>query len=313
VSAVERDTGFRHEALLYAGDDEFVDWTSAFVREGVEAGEPVLVVVPAAKIEWLRERLNGNADRVCFADMSEVGRNPARLIPTWRKFVDGRGGGAARVRGIGEPIFPGRSPEAVVECQRHESLLNVAFAGSPSWWLLCPYDRDRLDPAVIEEARRSHPYVTDGRAVASRDYRGLHACSARLEAALHEPPPEAVDFRFDRQSLRKVREHVAGHLSELGFDAAQTAELVLAVHELAANSVRHGGGSGILRVWGDETTAVAEVTDAGVIEDPLAGRVAPEAGATGGYGLWLANHLCDLLEIRSADNGTTIRARLARR
>jgi anti-sigma regulatory factor (Ser/Thr protein kinase) len=313
MSTVEALDGFRHEAFLYAGDAEFVERTSAFVRDGVEAGEPVLVVVPAPKIEWLRENLNEDADGVCFADMCEVGHNPARIIPAWREFLDRHAGVAARLRGIGEPVFPGRSPDALVECQRHESLLNVAFDGSPSWWLLCSYDRDALDPAVIEEARRSHPYVADGRSRASREYRGLRACAAPLEAPLPEPPPEAVAFRFDRHTLREVREHVASHLSDRGFDPAQTAALVLAVHELATNSVDHGGGTGMLRLWGDETTAVAEVTDAGVIGDALAGRVAPEGAATGGYGLWLANHLCDLLQIRSADNGSTIRAHLARR
>ena len=41
---------FSHEALFYAGAAEFVQRTAAFIREGLEADEPVLVVVNAEKI-----------------------------------------------------------------------------------------------------------------------------------------------------------------------------------------------------------------------------------------------------------------------
>jgi hypothetical protein len=39
---------FRHEALLYAGEIDFLTGTLPFIREGVAADEPVLVVVSAA-------------------------------------------------------------------------------------------------------------------------------------------------------------------------------------------------------------------------------------------------------------------------
>jgi hypothetical protein len=38
----------------------------------------------------------------------------------------------------------------------------VAFAGVPAWWLLCPYDTESLGPDVLEETRRSHPFVSEG-------------------------------------------------------------------------------------------------------------------------------------------------------
>jgi len=47
--------GFRHEALLYAGDQEFLAGTSAFIRDGLSADEAILVVVSAAKIAALLE------------------------------------------------------------------------------------------------------------------------------------------------------------------------------------------------------------------------------------------------------------------
>jgi len=156
-AAAASGAAFRHEALLYAGQREFLAGTVAFIEEGLVAGEPVLVVVDAPKIAALRDTLGGEADRVQFADMADVGRNPARIIPRWRLFVDQHLRADRPVRGIGEPIWAGRRTDELIECQAHETLLNVAFADSAGWTLLCPYDVEALKPAVVREARRSHP------------------------------------------------------------------------------------------------------------------------------------------------------------
>ena len=50
-------------------------------------------MVSAARIARLREELGADAaERVTFADMAEVGINPARIIPAWREFVDAHAG-----------------------------------------------------------------------------------------------------------------------------------------------------------------------------------------------------------------------------
>src|SRR5919206_3552005 len=100
---------FRHEALFYAGRDDFVRRTAAFLRDGIEAEEPALVVVDAAKIALLREELGDAVAGVQFADMAEVGTNPARIIPAWREFVTRSATAGRRLRGIGEPIWPERT------------------------------------------------------------------------------------------------------------------------------------------------------------------------------------------------------------
>src|SRR4051812_46389664 len=135
---------FSHEAFFYAGDDEFVDGVGQFIREGAAAGEPTLVVVDARKIGALREALNGEAAGVHFADMAEVGGNPGRLIDAWHEFVDEHGGTDDRLRGVGEPINAQRAGAELVECHHHEALVNVAFAETPDFRLLCPYDTDAL-------------------------------------------------------------------------------------------------------------------------------------------------------------------------
>jgi len=54
-----------------------------------------------------------------------------------------------------------------------------------------------------------------------------------------------------------------------------------------------------------------EVRDGGQIHDLLAGRVRPGAEEIGGRGLWLVNHLCGLVQIRSSAGGTVVRLHLA--
>jgi len=311
-TAVGRDA-YRHEALLYAGEDEFVEKTAAFLREGVESGEPSLVVVSSRKIERLRERLNGAADAVLFADMADVGLNPARIIPAWREFIASRYAPGTCLRGIGEPIFPERTAVELVECQRHEALLNLAFQDTPGFWLLCPYDTLAMPPEVIEEAKRSHPFVMSDGSSASGDYSGLDAISAPFTAPLTPPPPDAAGLRFDLVSLPGVRAFVREWATTAGLSPERVHDVVLAVSELTANSVRHGGGEGSVRIWVEDDTLVCDVADRGYICDPLAGRVQRPATETGGQGLWLVTQLCDLVQIRQFPDGNTIRLHQRRR
>jgi anti-sigma regulatory factor (Ser/Thr protein kinase) len=299
---------FRHEALFYAGRDDFVRRTGAFLRDAVEAEEPALVAVDTAKIALLREELGDAASGVQFADMAEVGANPARIIPAWREFVTRSAPTGRRLRGIGEPIWPERSAAELAECERHESLLNVAFAGSPSWWLVCPYDTEALPTAVLEEARRTHPFVLeDGVSRESADYYGLSAIGAPFAEPLPDPPASALELAFGDGPLEALRWLVGRAAADAGLDTTRAADLVLAVHELATNTLRHGGGRGTLRIWREPDALICEVADAGRLNQPLAGRERPLAAQPGGRGLWIVNQLSDLAQIRCYETGSVVR------
>jgi anti-sigma regulatory factor (Ser/Thr protein kinase) len=315
VTTMGRDgRDFSHEALFYAGSAEFLDGTAAFIEQGVARDEPAFVVVSGGKIELLRDRLrlDGRSDHVRFADMGDVGTNPARIIPAWREFVDEHVGRRA-FRGVGEPIWAGRTAAELVECQRHESLLNLAFAGTAGFRLLCPYDTDALRPDVIREAYRSHPVVVQAdRQRDSPQYRGLDAVAEPFEVPLPDPPGDAQELAFAARDLHAVRAFVRRAAQRAGLGAARVADLVLAVSEVAANSVRHGGGEGTVRVWAETDAIVCDVRDLGYIEAPLAGRERPAIDWNGGRGLWLANILCELTQIRSGASGTVVRLHVRR-
>lgn len=311
VATVHQALTFSHEALLYSGEQGFVDGLAPFIREGVEHGEPVLVVVGTRKIGLLCEALNGHAEHVLFADMAGVGANPARIIPAWEEFVARHPGQA--VRGVGEPIYPERGPAELVECQRHEALLNLAFAASPAWRLVCPYDVTALDPVVIDEALRTHPTVLeDGRLRPSDRFYGNDRIAMPFTMPLPPAPAGAEEIVFDGDSLAEARRRVSWRATHAGLGLLRTSDLVLAVNELLTNSVRHGGGSGVLRIWQDDSMLFCEVRDRGRIGDPLADRRRPDPEQTGGRGLWMANQLCDLVQLRSIGDENVIRVSMRR-
>lgn len=303
--------GLSHEALLYTGVDGFLATTVPFVRAGIEADEPVLVALPPGRIDALRDALGADADAVRFADMTVMGQNPARIIPAWRDFLDDRAA-AGRRRGIGEPIWAGRTDVEVVECLRHEALLNIAFGSGPDWTLLCPYDVATLPDEVIAEAWRSHPVVHhDGAADRSPTVQGAEWATAHLADPLPVPPAGSDQLRFGVDGVRHVRDYVSAHMVAADLDAVRSFDLLIAVSEIATNSLQHGGGQGTVTVWHDAETFVCEVADRGVLDDPLVGRVLPGRDDEGRRGVWLANQLCDLVQIRVFDTGTVVRLHMS--
>jgi anti-sigma regulatory factor (Ser/Thr protein kinase) len=297
---------FQHAALIYEGDDEYLAGTVPFLRAALEAGEPALVAVGPTQTALLEGEMGRDAEGVRFADMQALGRNPASIIPLWREFVDENGGRS--VRGVGEPVWAERSPAAMEECQRHESLLNVAFSPETPWSLLCPYDAGSLAEDVLEKLAFSHGHVCrGGRYEESPSFEPGPDCFA---GGL-PPPTNPEIFAFGLGELSEVRRRVATAAQRAGMDARGVADFVTAASEIAANSVVHGGGSGTLQLWREEGSLLADVQDRGQIEEPLVGRLRPGPAQEGGRGLWLANQLCDLVQIRSGAAGTTVRLHAA--
>ena len=200
-------------------------------------------------------------------------------------------------------MWPGRSDAELVECELNESLLDMAFANGQPWRLLCTYDLDSLDD---RSSRRRDAATPPARPTAIA--RALIAPTpASLAGALPPAPAAARTLAFAGDDLAELRAFLTRCAAEEGIQEEHAEELVLAVNELATNSVRYGGGHGELRVWREPAGLVCEVRDEGHIADPLVGRSRPAAQESSGRGLWLANQLCDLVQIRSTPAGSTVR------
>ena len=247
--------------------------------------------------------------------MADLGRNPARIIPVLQDFVECNTRRATAFRGIGEPVWPGRSDLELRECRLHEHLINTAFDDGPAWSLLCPYDAARLPRRVLEAAGGSHSML-HGLGPTDIDGFDPRAGLAAFAAPLPELGPPLFEACFDAPDLAALREAVRQLADRLGLHGRSVTDFILVTDELAGNSIRHGGGSGRIALWPPDGPAagyaICEVHDRGLITDPLTGRRRPRLGSEdGGAGLWSLNRLCDLLLIHStAAAGTTVRAYL---
>ncbi len=149
VSRTTGNEGLTHFAYLYDDERDYLSYLSAFAGTGLRNAEPVFVAVPGHRAALLRERLGAESPLVRYGAMTETGRNPARLIPELRAFLDEHQG--RRVRYVGESIWPGRSDPELCEATRHEALMNVAFA-TAAVTIVCPYDCENPLPAPPADA-----------------------------------------------------------------------------------------------------------------------------------------------------------------
>jgi anti-sigma regulatory factor (Ser/Thr protein kinase) len=291
--------GFQHDAFIYNDDEEFVRNTAPFVREALHSGHFVAVALPPTQIEWLRGALGSSADQAQFVDMIEAGGNPGRIIPFWQRVLDQHPGRA--ISGIGEPAYVGRTATELDEAKLHEALLNLAFEHSGPFRLRCPYDASLISSCL--DPAESHPSMVGAEAD------GYSPALARrmVRTPLPGVPANAERIDFELWDLTKLRYWVNAHARLHGMSAERVTDLTLALHEICTNSIKFGGGRGRLSLWIAAGDLICDVADKGLIDDLLVGRVLPPVEGLGGRGVWLANQLCDLVQIRSAGGHTQVR------
>ena len=112
-------------------------------------------------------------------------------------------------------------------------------------------------------------------------------------------------------NLSEVRVLAETQARLAGLAEDRVVDFVIAVSEVAGNTVRHARSQGSMEIWCDAGEIICEIRDSGVITDPMVGRRPPTADANGGHGLWLVHQICDKVELQSNENGTTVRLHLA--
>jgi anti-sigma regulatory factor (Ser/Thr protein kinase) len=304
-SRAKKESPLVHDALLYRSDAEYVAGLLPFLTDGIAHGEPSFVAVPERQGTLLRDGLGASADAVEIVDMTVVGRNPGRIIPEIRQFVDRHR--ASRVRCVGEPIWFGRNLDEICEATRHEAMLNTAFANTRVH-IRCPYDVTQLDAAVVADAWRTHPMmVGSAGAEASAQYTDPEELYRGDDPLSPAPAPDANMMAIGPDNLEEVRRFVREFGAAAGLSSRRCQDLVIATNEIATNTVMHSGGNGRLRLWRDGDTVTCEIRDSGHIVDAFAGRHLPDSSVVNGRGLWMAYQLCDLMELRSTQAGTVVR------
>jgi anti-sigma regulatory factor (Ser/Thr protein kinase) len=293
--------GLSHLAFLYRDPSEYLEHVLAFIREGLARAEPVFAALPG-DLGWrLRADLGAADQQLAVADINELGRNPARITLALGTFADQHA--RQQIRIVTEPLWPARTDAETAEVMKHEALVQLAVA-AVNGQILCAYDASRLSPARIDGACHAHPEILErGRRRPSSGY-GAGTGPPR-EAELPPPPASAEFIAYDSQ-LRPVRALARSYGERAGLSTDRCADLVLAVSEIAANTLAHTDEGGTAHIWTSGHEIVCQVHDGGRITDPMAGRKRPPPDAPG-QGLWVVNHVCDLVETRSGPAGTTTR------
>lgn len=294
---------FDHDAFVYEADDDYVGTLAPLILAALESGDDVHAVVPPRNAELLRAALPHQAAAdMTFIDARQWYRRPAKTLTQYDDVLVGLGGRAAFV--VGEVQF-GTTPRQWLAWTRYESVLNHALAHHPAH-VICPYDRRRLAPQVIDWATQSHPHLVGRSAcVSSTGYRTPQDLLTELPLEV-EPPERPADTELDAADVRTVRHAVENSATDAGFDDERAAELVMAVNEIATNALVHGGGPATVRLWSEPGELTCVIADSGPgVHEPLAGYHRPEHGSPNGYGLWLARQFFDFCSLTRPELGGT--------
>ena len=133
----------------------------------------------------------------------------------------------------------------------------------------------------------------------------------------------ALDRAFDADTLPDLRKEVLAQAAAAGMVADRAADVMLAVHELAANAVRHGAGAGWLAMRVRDGRLECEVSDAGPPRVDGQGvdgqRVDGQGFRTAmaatrpwpvqrGHGLWLVEAAADEVSVAQGSAGSRVTA-----
>jgi anti-sigma regulatory factor (Ser/Thr protein kinase) len=310
-SEIETST-LEHPALLHADMDTFLSYLIPFVRASMENREPAFVAVEASSLAALREAVGAEAPGVTWADTREWHPNSSSRLRAFYEYVtEHLADGATRIRLVGEPVWHEGRPDLIREWTRYESVLNTVLAPFPVS-LVCTYDTSRLDPAIVANARRTHPVVSDGKDAPSRDF--LDPAELLRTWNPEPPPPPAWAPSLDRPAdLSTARRFLREQAMKAGVTFERAMDMAMAANEILTNALRYGRGAVALWGWPEDERFLCQIQDEGPgIADPMAGYVPPAEAMDAGRGLWLARQLVDLLQIVPNSTGTTVRLQVGR-
>jgi anti-sigma regulatory factor (Ser/Thr protein kinase) len=301
--------GYLHEAVYYRDSAHLVTLTAPLLRQVLAQGDHVALVCQEHNNRALLEALGGD-DRVAVLPRPEVYQKAVTALTYFRDFIDDRvTNGGHRVCILGEVDF-GTNDNGLDEWRRYEALLNQVMSGFPLW-AVCAYGTALPDP-VLATAELTHPYLRrNGSRLANPDYVDpaelLRLADSGAELVPHLEPDLTIPEVLD---LGELHQELSAALESAGMGLEQQQDVVVAVHELVTNGLRHGQAPVTVRVWVSPPRVVCTVTDQGSgIDDPFAGYVrgGGEPLPEGRFGLWLARQLCDDLVTARTSDGFTVR------
>jgi anti-sigma regulatory factor (Ser/Thr protein kinase) len=303
--------GFRHEAALYASDEEFLALAVPFLADGIAAGEPTLLAVPAPLQRRLQEALGDPAGLTLLA--GEQYRQPfATLQRNYQMFLDSVGTGGGWIRQI---RMIGAVPEPGIGTQWdgwicYEAAINDLYSALPVW-SICPYDTRGVPLEVLEDVERTHPYLAAGdeHRPNPRYTEPTSFLTERARRAIDPLEQARPDVALNDPSPTDGRRAAAALAATTTLDREMIDGLVIGVSEALANAARHGRPPVELRAWAAPDRVLVVVRDRGSgPSDPYAGYL-PRRGERGdsGLGLWITRQVCSRVTLTKTPDGFTVR------
>jgi anti-sigma regulatory factor (Ser/Thr protein kinase) len=295
--------GLRHSALVYESQDEYLSRAVPFLRDGLEAGEGVVVAHTRPGLSEMREALGPDSELVTFIDVSAAYTRPVRTMAAYHEVYTQLLRTTPYVRAIADVQF-GPDPGEWDLWTLYESVFNRSFAHLPTW-VMCSYNANGTPDPIIEGVLQTHPEIVDGEGRRTNEHYEEPDTLLRRLVPPPEPLPELRSVP-PGGNVEELREALASELTAEGVLETQALDLLVAATEVATNAEQYGGGVQDLRVGRAHGRFVCEIVDRGEgFDDPTAGYLAPRPGV--GSGLWVARQLTWQVEFLRAADGFTAR------
>jgi anti-sigma regulatory factor (Ser/Thr protein kinase) len=307
----EARKNYRHAALLFRSDEEFLARAVPYLEEGLSAGEVALVVCDEEHNALLAGALPDDA-HVLVLPRSDVYTRAAHVCVTYERLVHRLlADGAHGTRLVSEPSYAG-DPESWRAWAAVEAVSNVVLSQLPLS-SVCGYDLRALSAPMLQDVQRAHPHLLTAEGVVPSD-----AYAAPADLLGSAPPPDPLERTApcldlggitDRAALARARDQVRSVVAAAHPHDAVGREFLGAIAEVMANAFRHGRPPLHVRLWAASSRLLCTVTDRGPGADLLF------AGYTRGdlddgrtrAGLWLARQTCDRLDAYRTPDGFTVR------
>lgn len=306
--------GLRHRALLFDSIEQQADVLAPVIEHALDTDQPVFAVLDTPCIDGLRDRLGSrrmSSERLAVLRPTEVYLHPARALTEFVQLIRTHTADGQRVTLIGEPAF--ESPLMDRPAWAHaESVLNAAVGELPVT-IVCAYHRRDRPAEILASAARTHPEVyIDGKLCCSPGYLEPAEFMAAQQPELSVAPPGAPAMVLaGPHDLRHIRRLVARIGIDAGLTGGQVEDFVLAVGELATNSVEHGSDPRQVVVWAGADDVVCEVVNRGAFGDPFRGLIPPDPGQPRGRGVFMARQICDSVQLWTDETQVRVQARMS--
>ncbi len=295
--------GLRHNAFVYGSQDEYVERSVAFLREGLEAGDGAIVANTRPGLAAMREALGSDAGQVTFVDVGTVYTRPAQTLAAYHDVYANQLQRSASLRAVAD-VQVGPDPGEWDMWMGYEAIFNRSFDHLPAW-VWCTYDANGLPDPMLEAVWRTHPEV-----LAHDDWNPSHRYEDP-DDLLRRVTPEPVPLGELRSigagdGREQFRERLAREMVAEGVPEAKALDMLIAATEVFGNAVEHGGGVSDVRVGRAEGRFVCEIVDRGSgFDEPGAGYLAPRNGT--GVGLWVARRSTWRIDFFESPRGFTSR------